>query len=67
MAELFHGEKEHSDWFPKWYQFCYMEVAKMDHSWTDFIDIQKKAFWGEVETLSLLSDQKHGKISAKLG
>ena len=25
MAELVHGEKEHSDWFPEWSEFWYMD------------------------------------------
>ena len=32
MAELVHGEKEHSDWFPE-------RTTKMDHSRTDFVDL----------------------------
>ena len=25
MADLVHGEKEHSDWFPEWSIFCYVD------------------------------------------
>ena len=37
MAELVHGEKEHSDWLPKRSVFCY--IHKIDHSQTDFTDL----------------------------
>ena len=42
MAELVHGEKEHSDWFPEWSKFCYMDrtTIKMDCSQTDITDLR---------------------------
>ena len=53
MAELVHGGKEHSDWFPERSKFYHIRTVKVDRSRTDLTDMCSSK-----DIQNLLSGQK---------